>query len=100
MASDVQEVHIIRCTVCHILKGQTMARDCSHQVVCTCSLCYAKIHALCFRMSNTNAVDTICATFVDYAQDFVHIKPSMFDKLIEEGQKRILREYLRALLSR
>ena len=51
-------------------------------------------------MANTNAVDTVCATWADYAQDFVHIKPAMFDKLIEEGQKRILREYLRALLSR
>ncbi|KAK7091651.1 exocyst complex component 3-like [Littorina saxatilis] len=51
-------------------------------------------------MSNSNAVDTICATWADYGQDFVHIKPAMFNSLIEEGQKRILREYLRALLSR
>ena len=51
-------------------------------------------------MSNSNSVETICATWADYAQDFVHIKPTMFDTLIEEGQKRILREYLRALLSR
>ena len=51
-------------------------------------------------MANTNAVDTVCATWADYAQDFVHIKPAMFNKLIEEGQRRILREYLRALLSR
>lgn len=51
-------------------------------------------------MSSTHAVDTICATFADYAQDFVHIKPDMFHSLIDEGQKRILRDYLRALLSR
>ncbi|KAL8558497.1 hypothetical protein ACOMHN_059238 [Nucella lapillus] len=51
-------------------------------------------------MSNSNVVDTVCATWADYAQDFVHIKPAMFEVLIQEGQRSILREYLRALLSR
>ncbi|KAK7487302.1 hypothetical protein BaRGS_00021391 [Batillaria attramentaria] len=51
-------------------------------------------------MASSNAIDTICATWEDYARDFVHIKPSMFDILIQEGQRRVLREYLRALLSR
>lgn len=52
------------------------------------------------RMGSSNAIDTISATWEDYARDFVHIKPAMFDVLIQEGQRRILREYLRALLSR
>lgn len=51
-------------------------------------------------MATTNAIDTICATWEDYARDFSHIKEAMFDPLIQEGQRRILREYLRAVLSR
>lgn len=51
-------------------------------------------------MSSSNVVDTVIATWADYAQDFVHIKPAMFEVLIQEGQRSILREYLRALLSR
>ncbi|PVD32690.1 hypothetical protein C0Q70_08135 [Pomacea canaliculata] len=48
----------------------------------------------------TQMLWTLYATWADYAQDFVHIKPRMFESLVQEGQKRILREYLRALLSR
>ncbi len=29
-------------------------------------------------MANTNVVDTVCATWADYAQDFVHMKPLMY----------------------
>ena len=51
-------------------------------------------------MASTNAIDTICATWVDYAEDFAHVKPAMFEFMVRQGQRRILCEYLRAVLSR
>ncbi|XP_041361118.1 exocyst complex component 3-like [Gigantopelta aegis] len=47
-----------------------------------------------------HAVDTICATWADYNQDFVHLKPKNFTMLVEVGQRKILLEYLRAILAR
>ena len=51
-------------------------------------------------MSSHNGVETICATWADYHRDFVHLRPSMFEALLDLGQRRIVKEYVKALLSR
>lgn len=51
-------------------------------------------------MSSHNGVETIVATWADYHRDFIHLKPSMFETLLSLGQKRIVKEYVKALLSR
>ncbi|XP_071106920.1 exocyst complex component 3-like [Haliotis cracherodii] len=51
-------------------------------------------------MASSNAIDIICATWADYNEDFLHLRPKNFDMLVTTGQRKILTEYLRALLSR
>ncbi|KAK6167587.1 hypothetical protein SNE40_021578 [Patella caerulea] len=51
-------------------------------------------------MSKTDSIDTVCETWMDYNSDFKHLKPAAFDMVVELGQKRILKEYLRALLAK
>ncbi|CAG5114739.1 unnamed protein product, partial [Candidula unifasciata] len=51
-------------------------------------------------MANSNGVETIIATWADYHRDFLHLKPTMYEILLAKGQRRVIKEYLKALLSR
>ncbi|CAL1537794.1 unnamed protein product [Lymnaea stagnalis] len=51
-------------------------------------------------MSSAEGVNTINATWADYHQDFLHLKPSMYEILLAKGQRRLIKEYVKALLSR
>jgi len=51
-------------------------------------------------MSSHNGVETIVATWADYNRDFIHLRPAMFETLLTLGQQRVIREYVKALLSR
>ncbi|XP_012937446.1 exocyst complex component 3 [Aplysia californica] len=51
-------------------------------------------------MSSHNGVETIVATWADYHRDFIHLRPVMFETLLSRGQRRIVKEYVKALLSR
>ncbi|BFZ21284.1 hypothetical protein BsWGS_24323 [Bradybaena similaris] len=53
-----------------------------------------------FWMANSNGVETIIATWADYHRDFLHLKPTMYEILLAKGQRRVIKEYLKALLSR
>lgn len=50
-------------------------------------------------MSNT-AIEVIVATWHDYGTDFVHLKPKLEAKLYTIGKRALLKEYLKAILSR
>ena len=45
-------------------------------------------------------VDTINATIEDYSNDFVNIRPILFNRLVKECERRIAIEYLNAIYSR
>lgn len=49
---------------------------------------------------NPEAVDTIIVTIEDYYNDFLHIKDKFFDYLMEQALKKVLLEYVRAMLSK
>ncbi|KAH9513686.1 Exocyst complex component 3 [Bulinus truncatus] len=51
-------------------------------------------------MANSSSVETIIATWADYHQDFLHLKPAMYEILLAKGMKRVIKEYVKALLSR
>lgn len=51
-------------------------------------------------MQSGHSVEIICCTWADYSGDFVHLKPTFYGGLVENGKKLILKEYLRALLSK
>uniref|UniRef100_A0A2C9M3Y4 Exocyst complex component 3 n=1 Tax=Biomphalaria glabrata TaxID=6526 RepID=A0A2C9M3Y4_BIOGL len=51
-------------------------------------------------MANSSSVETIIATWADYHQDFLHLKPEMYEILLAKGMQRIIKEYVKALLSR
>jgi len=46
------------------------------------------------------AVDTIIVTIEDYYSDFLHMKDRFFDYLMEQALKKVLLEYIRAMLSK
>ncbi|KAL4218451.1 Exocyst complex component 3 [Mactra antiquata] len=46
------------------------------------------------------AIEVIDATWHDYGTDFVHLKPKLEQSLYEKGRRVILKEYLKAILSR
>lgn len=48
----------------------------------------------------SHSVDTIYATWADYSGDFVHLKEPYCVRLILEARRRLLREYIRAILSK
>ncbi|ESO86075.1 hypothetical protein LOTGIDRAFT_235649 [Lottia gigantea] len=51
-------------------------------------------------MNKTDSIDTVCETWADYNSDFQHLRPASFDILVEIGQTKILKEYIRALLGK
>lgn len=51
-------------------------------------------------VASKNAVDTICVTIEDYCQDFVHLKDLYYDFLLEKAERRIAKEYYKALFAR
>lgn len=46
------------------------------------------------------AVDTIIVTIEDYYNDFLHLKDKFFDNLMEQALKKVLLEYVRAMLNK
>ena len=52
------------------------------------------------RLQSPQAIEVIMATWQDYSFDFVHLKPQMEKVIYEEAKKRILVEYLKAILTR
>ncbi|KAH3748666.1 exocyst complex component 3-like isoform X2 [Dreissena polymorpha] len=46
------------------------------------------------------SVEVVVATWQDYGTDFVHLKPKLEQKLYETAKRVILKEYLKAILSR
>ena len=52
------------------------------------------------RQQSTHPVDVMVATWSDYSEDFVHLKPVFHNDLVEKGQRRVLTEYLKALLGK
>lgn len=55
---------------------------------------------LLHRQQSSHPVEVICATWNDYSVDFVHLKPVFHTIVVEEGQRKVLHEYLKALLSK
>uniref|UniRef100_A0A0L8HX55 Uncharacterized protein n=1 Tax=Octopus bimaculoides TaxID=37653 RepID=A0A0L8HX55_OCTBM len=53
---------------------------------------------LSFRMTSSDAVKTICATLEDYNNDFVHLRPKAYDKILEKAERKVLHQYLKAIL--
>ncbi|XP_076082869.1 exocyst complex component 3-like isoform X2 [Mytilus galloprovincialis] len=51
-------------------------------------------------LTGTHAVDIICATWADYSNDFVHLKPRFNGEVVEAGQKRVLIEFLKSLFTK
>lgn len=51
-------------------------------------------------LQGSHSVDIICATWADYSNDFVHLKPRFNAEVVEAGQKRVLLEYLKALFTK
>jgi hypothetical protein len=53
-----------------------------------------------YRLQGSHAVEIICATWADYNNDFVHLKPKFNNEVVEAGQKRVLMEFLRSLFTK
>ncbi|XP_076811324.1 exocyst complex component 3-like isoform X1 [Clavelina lepadiformis] len=51
-------------------------------------------------LNDRSAVDTICVTVEDYYTDYVHLRPKYLDWIMREAEKRVIVEYLRAILGR
>ena len=51
-------------------------------------------------LQGSHAVEIICATWADYNNDFVHLKPKFNNEVVEAGQKRVLMEFLRSLFTK
>lgn len=49
---------------------------------------------------SSEAVDTIVVTMEDYYNDFLHMKSRFFDYLMEQALKKVLLEYVRAMLNK
>lgn len=45
-------------------------------------------------------IATVIATFEDYANDYVHLKPEAFNYLMKTAEVKVVTEYVRAILSR
>lgn len=50
--------------------------------------------------ASPEAVDTIIVTIEDYYNDFLHMKDKFFDNLMEQALRKVLLEYVRAMLSK
>jgi len=50
--------------------------------------------------TSNESLDTICVTIEDYTQDYIHMKPKYFQKLMEVALDRVVANYIRRLLSR
>ncbi|XP_052762929.1 exocyst complex component 3-like [Mya arenaria] len=66
-----------------------------------------KNHEHCFNELMTKnwqqtgqAIEVIVATWHDYGTDFVHLKPNLEKQLYQKAKKIILKEYLKAILSK
>ncbi|KAL5013230.1 hypothetical protein ScPMuIL_007500 [Solemya velum] len=64
------------------------------------SKCLTELFTRQWVQSPQAAVKDICATWTDYSRDFIHLKPKLYQKLLLRGQNRILKEYVKSLLSR
>ena len=53
-----------------------------------------------YRQQSPQAIEVIVATWHDYGTDFVHLKPKLEQTLYDKAKKSILKEYLKAILSR
>lgn len=51
-------------------------------------------------MTGDEAVNTICATLKDYNNDFQHLRPKAYDKIIVKAEQKVLQQYLKAILQR
>merc|ERR1719282_604817 len=51
-------------------------------------------------IDSSESINTICVTVEDYTQDYVHLRPDYFNKLVAQGRQRATANYLRRLLSR
>lgn len=51
-------------------------------------------------LQSSHFVDIICATWADYSNDFIHLKPRFNNEVVEAGQKRVLMEYLKSLFTK
>nr|CAB3243986.1 exocyst complex component 3-like [Phallusia mammillata] len=51
-------------------------------------------------LTDRSAVDTICVTIEDYYTDYVHLRPRYFAWIMREAERRVVVEYLRAVLGR
>jgi len=51
-------------------------------------------------MASNESLDTICVTIEDYTQDYIHMKPKYFQKLMEVALDRVVANYIKRLLSR
>lgn len=49
---------------------------------------------------STEAVDTIVVTIEDYYSDFLHLRANFFDYLMEQALRKVLLEYVRAMLNK
>ena len=50
--------------------------------------------------ASNESLDTICITIEDYTQDYIHMKPKYFQKLMEVALDRVVANYIKRLLSR
>ena len=51
-------------------------------------------------MTGDEAVNTICATLEDYNNDFHHLRPKAYDKILVKAEQKVLQQYLKAILQR
>jgi len=55
---------------------------------------------VCCRQTSGQAIEVIVATWHDYGTDFVHLRPKLEVKLYQKAKKIVLKEYLKAMLSK
>jgi hypothetical protein len=102
-------------TIAHLaIKQQLLTWQLNNNYSLTCSfislylLCKINIKGLSnsqnssfsYRLQSSHGVDIICATWADYNNDFVHLKPKFNNQVVEAGQKRVLMEFLRCLFTK
>lgn len=51
-------------------------------------------------LTGDEVVNTICVTLEDYNNDFQHLRPKAYDKVIEKAEQKVLQEYLKSILQR
>jgi len=50
--------------------------------------------------TSSSVADTICYTIEDYYTDYVHLKPRYLAWIMHEAERRVVLEYLKAILGR